>query len=150
MPPLRWNSPSIINALKARAPFTTSNFCGWTDVIEGDSLGYLSGQVRQDYYQALVDGRVTYAVYSYETPIAWVLDGREVVIPEIRFSGTTSKHQALVRGYLTPTPSASGSFTVTWDFEGKTFDSLCDTEEDRDARILELVKSGAQNVRIEA
>jgi hypothetical protein len=40
--------------------------------------------------------RATYVVYSYGTPIAWVTDG-EWVVPDERYSATTSNHQGLVR-----------------------------------------------------
>ena len=39
-------------------------------------------------------------VYSYATPIAWVLDDGSVVIPEHSYSTTTSHHQGLARMYL--------------------------------------------------
>lgn len=39
-------------------------------------------------------------VYSYSTPIAWVLDDGTVVIPDHRYSSTTSGHQSLCRVYL--------------------------------------------------
>lgn len=38
-----------------------------------------------------------YAIYSYQTPIAWYLKGRGWVIPAERYSNTTTNHQHNVR-----------------------------------------------------
>lgn len=51
---------------------------------------------RQEFNAAAHAGRVVYVVWSYNTPIAWVLDDvttGEVVIPPVKYSVTTSKHQ---------------------------------------------------------
>jgi hypothetical protein len=37
-----------------------------------------------------------YAVYSYATPIAWYAHGSWVV-PQVKYSATTSRHQSIVR-----------------------------------------------------
>lgn len=37
-----------------------------------------------------------YAVYSYQTPIAWYAHGTWVV-PDVKYSPTTSRHQSIVR-----------------------------------------------------
>lgn len=43
---------------------------------------------------------ISYVVYSYSTPIAWVcFDGR-VVIPEVGYSVTTTRHQGMCRAWL--------------------------------------------------
>jgi hypothetical protein len=36
---------------------------------------------------------ITYVVWSYDTPIAWVRKDGTVVEPDVRYSRTTSKHQ---------------------------------------------------------
>lgn len=149
MPTLRWNSPVIAKALAARQPFAVTNFMATNEPTEWDTMGQLPSSFRWELESHLTDHRITYVVYSYQTPIAWVIDGSQVVIPRVTYSLTTGRHQALVREHLT-IPAQPVKYTVTWDHEGQTFDSVCDTEEDRDARIVELVKSGAQNVRIEA
>lgn len=43
---------------------------------------------------------VEYVVYSFWTVIAWVLKTGEVVIPEVRYSQTTTGHQRMCRLYL--------------------------------------------------
>lgn len=46
---------------------------------------------------------IDYVVYSYNTPIAWVLRCHgEVIIPDVSYSTTTSKQQNLCRAYLKP------------------------------------------------
>jgi hypothetical protein len=37
---------------------------------------------------------VEYVVYSYGTPIAWVLKRGDVVIPDVKYSVTTTNHQS--------------------------------------------------------
>lgn len=38
--------------------------------------------------------RRVYVVYSYDTPIAWAPEGEILVVPNVRYSVTTSQHQA--------------------------------------------------------
>lgn len=92
--------------------------------------------------------QIVYVVLSYETPIAWVLVGGEVVIPDVTYSVTTSRHQNRVRAVLLP-DTVGKPYSVTWEHEGFTYDARFDTEAERDAKIVEVVKSGYQNVRIE-
>lgn len=145
-PTLRWNSPEIAEALAAQQPFAIANFMATSQPIESDTLGVLPSPFRETLHQALIDHRVTYVVYSYDTPIAWVLD-HKVVVPDVTYSVTTSKHQKVVRDNLVI--PALPRYSVTWDSEGCTIDAHYDDEAKRDARIVDLVKGGAQNVRIE-
>jgi hypothetical protein len=41
-------------------------------------------------------GGAQYVVYSYRTPIGWVADSGEVVVPNVKYSRTTSGHQGLL------------------------------------------------------
>lgn len=59
------------------------------------------GDLPHDVYKKLIadireHGNV-YIVFSYTTPIAWVNPGGLVILPEIRYSTTTSRHQKMVR-----------------------------------------------------
>lgn len=48
-----------------------------------------------------IPGSVDYAVYSYETPIAWHLAATdEWVMPSVRYSNTTTQHQSSIRTAL--------------------------------------------------
>jgi hypothetical protein len=40
---------------------------------------------------------IVYVVLSYATPIAWVRDDGQVIIPECSYSLTTTRHQRLCR-----------------------------------------------------
>lgn len=66
---------------------------------------------------AIVAGTVAYLVYSYATPIAWVLrkpgepggaPSDIVVSPDVRYSQTTSSHQASARAWLPGAAPAAG------------------------------------------
>lgn len=43
------------------------------------------------------NGEVAYVVYSYATPIAWVLTTGEVIMPDVKYSPSTSNHQSVTR-----------------------------------------------------
>ena len=43
---------------------------------------------------------ILYVVYSYATPIAWIRADGEVVIPDIGYSLTTTRHQGMCRAWL--------------------------------------------------
>jgi len=43
------------------------------------------------------EARIRYVVKSYSTPIAWRLDDGTWVVPEEKYSATTSRHQSRVR-----------------------------------------------------
>lgn len=59
-----------------------------------DTLGQLPAEFR-----ALGVGSADYVIYSYETPIAWRIDG-DWTVPDVRYSATTSRHQSLVRFFI--------------------------------------------------
>lgn len=44
------------------------------------------------------DGQPLYVVYSYATPIAWAREGDLLTVADVRYSVTTSRHQALCLG----------------------------------------------------
>lgn len=61
-------------------------------------LGYLPSEWRTEFRDAFDAGSVEYVVVSYGTPIAWrVLDG-SWIIPDVKYSSTTSRHQNIVKG----------------------------------------------------
>lgn len=61
----------------------------------------------RDWPRQLSDAR--YVVWSYHTPIAWLTIDDEWIVPDIRYSMTTSQHQSLVRSALCT------DFTADWD-----------------------------------
>lgn len=50
-----------------------------------------------DHRPGLADGDVLYVVFSYATPIAWYTRADGWVIPPVKYSATTSRHQSIVR-----------------------------------------------------
>ncbi|MFM9442570.1 hypothetical protein [Streptomyces acidiscabies] len=95
MPKLATQSWAVRRALAARQPFTTYGALSATD-----RRSYCVGRLPEwwaDRYRSAADaGRITYQVYSYSTPIAWVLDDDTAVMPQVRYSATTSRHQGLL------------------------------------------------------
>lgn len=45
-------------------------------------------------------GLTMYVVFSYFTPIAWVVEGEAPYIPDVKYSTTTSRHQGMARRFL--------------------------------------------------
>lgn len=89
------NSWQARQALAERRPYNTY---GAMRAEEGSNgyAGWLREPYRASYLNAWRDNKITYTVYSYSTPIAWVLDTGEVIEPPIKYSVTTSKHQGLL------------------------------------------------------
>jgi len=92
----------IYKAIMAGVEFETGAMAG-ERIVEGLALaGSLSEKWRKVYRQDYPD----YVIYSYDTPIAWHVPndgddgGERWVVPEVRYSPTTSRHQNLVRTAL--------------------------------------------------
>jgi hypothetical protein len=87
------------NMIDARKPFTASGL----SAIDGAATGMYSTGRMPEHYANLYNAtraQIIYTVMSYATPIGWVLDTGDVVIPDTRYSVTTSRHQGIVRTYL--------------------------------------------------
>lgn len=89
-----------IDALQARKPFARSGFA--MKGIEGasGSLGQLPKEYVDQYNALAKANALAYTVKSYNTPIAWVTTEGTVIIPEVKYSVTTTHHQGLCRVYL--------------------------------------------------
>lgn len=79
--------------------FTGNSLQGRRVTPSSVTFGYLP----KDHSDVLADrvrvGAVGYVVYSYGTPIAWHDDAlNEWVIPDVKYSSTTSRHQNVVKG----------------------------------------------------
>jgi hypothetical protein len=61
-----------------------------------------TGDLPEPYASAYTNRRayITYTAYSYVTPIAWHDSERGWVVPSVRYSVTTSKHQGHIRRAL--------------------------------------------------
>lgn len=83
--------------LAQHAPFTTRGGL-WATCSPPAETGRLpAGWVER--YRADVPC-MAYVVVSYATPIAWVRDDGEVIIPDCPYTLTTSRHQQLCRIWL--------------------------------------------------
>lgn len=78
--------------LRAREPFRTHG------ALRGEAAPpVFTGHLPTEYHESAL--HATYVVYSYSTPIAWYAHGTWVV-PDTRYSVTTSAHQSRVRTAL--------------------------------------------------
>lgn len=93
----RAGAPHAADMIRNRRPFHAHALTGSTCT---DSLGSLPEPIRADFLAAERAGRVLYVVRSYDTPIAWHLDGGEWVLPFVQYSPTTTKHQTATRSAL--------------------------------------------------
>lgn len=63
--------------------------------------GVAPAYVREQYDRLrLCHGDVTYTVYSYATPVAFVFGDGSIWVPGVRYSVTTSKGQGYCRAWL--------------------------------------------------
>lgn len=94
--------------LANRGNFADGNFYAVEGLLTGD-LGWLKNHPKweQRYRDdaARPDGKITYTVLYYQTPIAWVVENEygnpiAVVIPKIDHSNRTRRWQALCRREL--------------------------------------------------
>ncbi len=99
----RWAMMSrseVAEKIRARENFVASNMYG----TSGGGLSrdhQLPSGVLADYTAVLDAGQVQYTVYSYFTPVAWVLADGTVVVPDaVYFSKTTRRHRNLAREAL--------------------------------------------------
>lgn len=77
-----------------RELFKGSNLRG---VAWHEGTGYLPEDYRGAFNGAWDFGYISYIVYSYGTPIAWHDMNQGWVIPPVKYSRTTSRHQSTVR-----------------------------------------------------
>lgn len=59
-------------------------------------LGMLPDTWRVEWRAGIAANVIRYGVWSYDTPIAWLLASGEWVKPDVKYSRTTSKHQGLI------------------------------------------------------
>lgn len=85
-----------INNLQNRKPWQRKGF--GMSAVEGKFNGY--GCLASEDIARYAGAEVIYTVLSYSTPIAWVTTDGEVVVPEAKYSVTTTHHQSLCKVYL--------------------------------------------------
>ena len=85
---------TIARALRNGDPFTTSG------ALSGEAYPHIVGGGRLSFDWASHIDRPLYVVRSYATAIAWQNYDRTWVVPDDRYSATTSRHQSTVRRAL--------------------------------------------------
>lgn len=92
------NREEAVTLIKGLVDFERSGISARTAQWDSEPR---QGEMPDETYAKLVSdvrkAATTYVVFSYQTPIAWVLDDGSVVLPEIKYSVATSQHQAMVR-----------------------------------------------------
>ncbi len=78
-------------AIRHRQPFDAGNLHGR---LGSCPPGWAAEDLTSEQRASLA--RADYVVLSYETPIAWIT-GDEAVMPDLRYSITTSMHQTIAR-----------------------------------------------------
>ena len=77
-------------------PFEAGNMSATDQSYEMYS-GRLPEPFRENFQAARRDGIIDYCVFSYSTPIAWVLADGTRIVPPVKYSQSTSRHQNIVR-----------------------------------------------------
>jgi hypothetical protein len=89
-----------IAALNNKTPFARSGFA--MKGVEGavSSTGEMPKEHAETYKMHASNNDIAYTVLSYVTPIAYVTRYGDVIVPDYKYSRTTSHHQGLCRVYL--------------------------------------------------
>ena len=90
----------VPEALAERTSFSASALSAkkFDPPVKGTEVS--AGRLPEDARAALRSAEVGYVIYSYITPIAWETAEGEFVIPQVKYSATTSRHQSLVQSAL--------------------------------------------------
>lgn len=94
------HGPNLKNTTEALA--TTQGFNAGNLWARNDTPGYFGsfGSLPEAWIKQLEADKPRYIVFSYQTPIAWLATrgGRKImVVPDHKYSVTTSNHQGIVR-----------------------------------------------------
>ena len=96
----------ILSLIKARTPFHAggnaygvANMRGTDESGSTSSLprGALVGDTARLFDEDRAAGNVEFVVWSYHTPIAWFGEDNGWVLPDEKYSSSTSRHQSRVR-----------------------------------------------------
>ena len=84
--------------IEHRRDFTTPSISGTNGSTD---TGRLPVEWAELYRRLAAEGRISYTVRSYATPIGWDMvdaNGETVsVVPDVRYSPTTSQHQSMTK-----------------------------------------------------
>lgn len=87
---------AIQDAVDDQKPFVRGNLSGQF-VREGVTMGRLPEEYVKIFRQQQELGLVHFVIYSRLTPIAWVLYSGSWIIPDVKYSVSTTNHQNVVR-----------------------------------------------------
>ena len=91
------NRRKIENAIADGTTFIVASMSGTTTDGRGERQGRMDDNAWHLFDGDVRTGRVAYVVRSYNTVIGWrLLDGTGVV-PNVKYSATTSNHQGIAR-----------------------------------------------------
>lgn len=83
------------DCLSELRPFVTHGAFKGVARPNRERSGITYGQLPRQYWDDVTGA--DYVVYSYLTPIAWHMPNGQWVMPDVRYSVTTSKHQSKIR-----------------------------------------------------
>lgn len=108
-------SSEVIRALRTSQSFTTHGALSATDNFYDMPCGRLPEKTARMFREAVNSSLIEYAVYSYGTPILWVMYEGTVISPDHSYSPTTNKHQVWVRNEFEVSISR---FRLSWWEDG--------------------------------
>lgn len=95
------NYDDVTSAIYNREEFKHSSCeARWYESFQDVDTGLLQLSEAEQLGAAFAGGAPVYVVKSYDTPIAWVADGGDRVIPDVKYSSTTSRQQNICRNHL--------------------------------------------------
>lgn len=90
---------AIQDGVDAQKEFDIGNVKGIR--VYGDGSAVSPGRLLDEHLEMfkaqLARNNVRYVLYSYNTPIAWVLYSGDWIVPDVKYSVTTSMHQGVVK-----------------------------------------------------
>jgi hypothetical protein len=93
--PVRANARTTPDLINQCRPFVANTMSGVAGPVH--DTGALPIGWHDRYADARERQEITYTVLSYWTPIAWRLTSGEWVVPGVKYSPTTSKHQTYAK-----------------------------------------------------
>lgn len=87
----------VADYAKDYVDFEARNLRGVSESFS-NKIGDLKGEESEAFLRELANGNLYYVVYSYATPIAWVLkdDTNVAYLPGVFYSDTTARHMNLI------------------------------------------------------
>lgn len=130
-------NPRLLAALRKHEAFKTYGALSATNERDQMTPGRLPEPHLAMFKSAVARGLIDYTVYSYATPILWVMYDGTVISPDQEYSKTTTKHQRLLRERYRIT---TYYFSTTWWKDGKMYGERFYTEGEAQSKKLEVIR----------